>query len=643
MLRTKLFKGFALIVLMFTVLSALFGFLTIKRRIMDEAQNKVRFDLLSAWSVFNGRQEQIDTVITLVEGKREVLDSCRAGDWSNPDLRKRLEGIRRRFGLDFLGVAGADGTVVFRSTPPFNTGDSRLHDPAIARALTGERISGIVLWSQAGLRLEADGLAEQAFLELEDTPHSRIISKNFEDRGMVMISAAPIRNGAGVEAVVYGGILMNRNLTLADRMSGIIYGEEKYKGIPLGATTLFLDDIRISTTVLKRNGNRALGTRVSKEVANQVLDNAKAWVGEAFVVNNWYLTAYDPIKDVDGKTVGMLYVGILRQPFMDYGRRIMVQYLFLCLFALFVSLALAFWIANRLSRPIHRLVSAATHMSKGSGVIKVPTDSACDETSALILAFNDMSAKLAERENRLKATNRSYMETLGFVAHELKSPISSVVNYLYLMRQLKLGPLTEKQEKAMLICEKNVNRVVEMIRHYLNLSRIENQELEPSFSRVSVKTEILAPLIDSLDANIQAENMTIRDNMGYDLEIRADLNMTREIFENLISNAIKYGARGGTITVAAERTDGLVEFSVHNEGASISPEMQKKMFQKFFRVEQSDRRQRGTGLGLFITRHIVEAHGGTIRLESSDGKGTTFYFTMPVWNENPNGSNGGNT
>ncbi len=641
MLRTRLFKGFAIIVLMFTVLSALFGFVTIKRRIMDEAQNKVRFDLLSAWSVFNGRLEQIETVVALVEGKREVRDSCREGDWSSPDLRSRLETIRRRFGLDFLGVAAADGTVVFRSTPPFNTGDSRLHDPAIAHALAGERVSGIVLWSRPGLKLEADGLAEQAFLELEDTPHSRMISKTVEDRGMIMITAAPIRGAAGVEAVVYGGILLNRNLAMADRMSSIIYGDEKYEGTPLGATTIFLDDIRISTTVLKRNGNRALGTRVSKEVANQVLDNAKSWVGEAFVVNNRYLTAYDPIKDVDGKTVGMLYVGILRQPFMDYGRRTIIQYLLLCVFALLVSLVIAFWIANRLSRPIHRLVSATRHMSNGNGVIKVPAESACDEVGALILAFNDMSAKLVERENRLKATNQSYMETLGFVSHELKSPISSVVNYLYLMRQLKLGPLTEKQEKAMLICEKNVNRIVEMVRHYLNLSRIENQELAPSLSRVSVKEDILMPLADSMEASIQAENMTISDSIGYDLEIRADLNMTREIFENLISNAVKYGTRGSTITVAAGQADGFIKFSVHNEGSPIPPDMQEKMFQKFFRVEHGDNKQRGTGLGLFITRHIVESHGGTISLESSEEKGTTFYFTMPAWSENSDGPNGG--
>lgn len=631
MLRTKLFKGFALIVIIFTALSTLFGLQTIKQRIMDEAQNKARLDLCSAWSVFNSRLERIQTIIRLLEGQHEVLESCASKDWDNADLRNRLETVRRNFNLDFLGLVAADGEVVFRTTPPFNTGDSKIHDPVIVRALSGEQTAGIVLWSHSDLRHEADGLAERAFMELEDTPHSKISSKTSEDRGMMMLAAAPVRIGSDIVAVVYGGKLLNRNYELVDRIRDLVYGSETYNGIPMGTATIFLGDNRIATTVMLMNGNRALGTRASKDVVDQVLDNGRAWVGEAYVVNDWYLTAYDPISDVEGKIVGMLYVGILRQPFFDYGRNLMIRHGLLCFFALLVALLLAFWLANRLSRPIHRLVEAASHMSQGNGPIEVPTDSACDEVATLILAFNEMSCRLAERENSLKATNRSYMETLGFVAHELKSPIASVVNYLYLLRQQKLGPLTEKQEKALLICERNVHRIVEMIRSYLNLSRIENRELCPTPCRIAVKEEIVSPLVESMEMALKAKNMTIIDRLDPKLCVNADINMTREIFENLVSNAVKYGKKDGIITLTADMKGDFVEFAVANDGPTIPPEQLQNLFQKFFRVDQPGRRERGTGLGLFITRHIVEAHGGTIRIESSDEKGTVVIFTLPKW------------
>lgn len=633
MLRTKIFRGFALIVLMFAALSALFGFGTIKRRMMDELQNKVRLDLSSAWSVLSGQIENMETIMSLVSGTKEVQETGARLDWDNVELRMRLETVRRRFNLDFLGMAATDGTVVFRSTPPFNTGDNKMHSPAIARALAGEQASGVSVWSQHALALEADGLAERAFLELEDTPHSRLTPKTSEDRGMVIIAAAPVHNNAGVSAVVYGGVLLNRNHEFVDKIRRIIYGDGTYRGVPLGTATVFLDDSRIATTVLRKNGNRALGTRVSKEVASRVLDNERPWIGEAFVVNSWYLTAYDPIVDIDGKIVGMLYVGILRQPFADYGRRLMVQYAALCIFALSVSLVVAFLLANRLSRPIHRLVEAASLMSRGETPVKVPVDGACSETSTLVSVFNTMSEQLVQREKSLKATNRSYMETLGFVSHELKSPVSSIVNYLYLMRQHKLGPLTEKQERAMLICERGVNRLVEMIRHYLNLSRIENRELSPSRSRVEVCEEIISPLLDSMESDIQEKNVDVRNNVGEDIRICADINMAREVFDNLIGNAVKYGPMNGTVTLDAAPADGMVQFSVHNEGPGIPPEKQTQLFQKFYRADKENRHTRGTGLGLFISRHIAEAHGGCVHLESSDEKGTTVFFTLPEWSD----------
>ena len=221
---------------------------------------------------------------------------------------------------------------------------------------------------------------------------------------------------------------------------------------------------------------------------------------------------------------------------------------------------------------------------------------------------------------------------LGFVSHELKSPVASIMNYVFLLRQQKLGPLTPSQEKAARNIETNSKRIVEMVRHYLNLSRIETGELRPMPTRVAVADEVVRPLLEASEGDAQARRMRVENRVGEDLRLKTDLNMTREVFENLVSNAIKYGRDDGLLQLDAQRRDGFVEFSVYNEGAGIPRDKIETVFQKFTRLEEADgtRRQKGTGLGLFITRHIVEAHGGRIWAENRPGGGAAFKFVIPV-------------
>jgi signal transduction histidine kinase len=246
-----------------------------------------------------------------------------------------------------------------------------------------------------------------------------------------------------------------------------------------------------------------------------------------------------------------------------------------------------------------------------------------------------MAKVLEERESRLKALNKSYMEMLGFVSHELKSPVAAIMNYLFLLRQHKLGALTEPQEKAVKNIETSSNRIVEMVRHYLNLSRIENGELRPVPTRVAALEDVVKPLLETFESDMAAHRMRIENRISAGSILRADLNMTREVFENLFSNAIKYGREDTPITLGEELVDGFVEFTVRNEGPGIPHDKIDAVFQKFTRLEDQQyiRRQKGTGLGLFITRHIVEAHGGKITVESQPQEWVEFRFTLPRFEE----------
>lgn len=649
MLRNKLFQAFAALVIVFALLSAFTSIRIINSRVIREAQAQVSLDLGGAWAIYNAQMDQLRTILDLIAIKKAVVDAASDRLWASEDLQQRLEVIQRSFKLDFLTVASPDGQVVLRTVAPHNTGDYPVQNPAVARALKGEHVFGIAVVPRGQLEREGAGLADRAFLVLEPTPRARPSPRTEEDRGMVMIGAVPILKGPQLMGVIYGGYLLNRNFDLVDRITDVVYKNETYKGSPMGTATVFLNDCRIATTVRLENGNRAIGTRASKEVADRVLDNGMPWVGPAFVVKDSYLTAYDPIRDIDGQIIGMLYVGRLERPFRELARGVMLRYAGLSIFGVSAALLLAFFVAGRLANPIHSLVEASERMHRGDRHMPVQTRSSCREIEDLVVSFNEMAGALEERETKLKeanekleqtndavnALNRSYMDMLGFVSHELKSPISSIMNYVFLLRQHKIGALTEAQEKAVRNIEVNSKRIVEMVRHYLNLSRIETGELQPVATRVAVLDEVLKPILEAFDSDLAARRMRVENRVDAGTLLRADLNMTREVFENLVSNGIKYGRDDGLLLVSARPVDGSIEFAVRNEGPGVPADKIDTIFQKFTRLEneQHIRRQKGTGLGLFITKHIIEAHGGTIAVESRPNEWVEFRFTLPAFKE----------
>ncbi len=645
MLRTRLFIGFAALALVVSALAAVLGVRMIRTRVVEEAQTRVTLDLSSAWAVVRFKQERIGTILELVAHKKLIVDACSGKQWESAEVQSRLALTRADFGLDFMGLVAPDGRVVMRAAAPYRTGDYRSADPAVAKALRGESALGMELLSPADLAAEADGLVERALLELTETPRSRPRAKSEEARGMVMIGAEPVREGGVVLGVVYGGVLMNRNADLVDSIRGIVFRGAEHGGPSIGTVTAFLDDCRIATTVRLKNGNRALGTQASKEVADRVLDNGGSWVGRAFVVNDWYLTAYEPIRDIGGRVIGMLYVGILERPFREMGRTLLNRYAGLMVFALAAALALAFVISGRLSDPIHRLAVAMQQMRQGQRPPPVPVRASCSEAESLVVAFNAMSEALADREASLTEANgkleranasltglnTSYMETLGFVSHELKSPLATMMNYVYLLKGERIGSLTDKQRKAVTVLDATLKRLVEMARHYLNLSRIESGEWQPRLGRVAVSEDVLRPILEAAQPEVDARGMRVDNRVGGDVFLRADPHMVREIFENLMSNAIKYGRNGGAIALTASRRDGWWVFGVRNEGTGIPADRLASIFGKFSRLgSAAGDAPAGTGLGLFITRHIVEAHGGRIEARSAPGEWAEFEFTLPV-------------
>ena len=645
MLRTRLFKYFALLMVVFGVLSAVIGIRMIQRRVVAEAQTRVRLDLESAWAVYNARLRELEIILKLVAGKKDVVEAAINGDWTMDRLNERLDAIRRNFGLDYLGIVSADGRVALRAAPPHRWDDHPEGFDSIASALRGHTMVCTELVTPEQLEREAGGLAARATIRVEPTPYARVDDKTIEERGLVLSGAAPIQKDDRLLGAVYGGILLNRNEGLVDNIVRVVFHGDAMRDLPEGTATIFLDDCRIATTVLSSDGTRAVGTRVSHEVADRVLDLGESWVGRAYVVRDWFLTAYSPIRDGRQRIIGMLYVGIPEAPFRAMERSLALRYALLLVFGLLFSLWLAFFLAHRLSRPIHRLSNAAQRMERGEAPCPVEPDGVCEETDLLTRQFNGMADALAGREARLKtaneqlekantalrALNQSYMNVVGFVSHELQSPVATIMNYLYALRQCTLGPLTPEQARVLEHIERQSHDIVNMVRHYLNLSRIETGEWVPAPIRVALREDVVQPLLEARAQEILNRGVHIANRVAPEVVALADPHMIREIFENLLGNAIKYGRDGGNVDVTAHPDGDRIVCAVRNDGPPIPTDKADRLFRKFSRIDppRGARRTKGTGLGLFITRHMVEAHGGTIEALTTPDGWTEFRFSLP--------------
>ena len=236
-----------------------------------------------------------------------------------------------------------------------------------------------------------------------------------------------------------------------------------------------------------------------------------------------------------------------------------------------------------------------------------------------------------EKLNReLEATNRNYMEMLSFVTHELKVPLASATMSLYSVKDKYLGELNSLQQRALGSVASSLEYFDEMIRNYLDLSRLEKGELRVSKASVKLTTEVIAPVLDTLSGALQERHMVVENHVPATVKIGADRNLLKIVYDNLVCNAIKYGREGGRIRLEAHQNEREIVLSVTNEGKGIPQDKMHLLFRKFGRLHGPEHAgKKGTGLGLYICREIVERHGGKIWAESKQGQWVRFAFTIP--------------
>lgn len=245
------------------------------------------------------------------------------------------------------------------------------------------------------------------------------------------------------------------------------------------------------------------------------------------------------------------------------------------------------------------------------------------QTIGRLYAFRDVTR---ERE-----VDRMKSEFVSLVSHELRTPLTSIKGYVDLLLEGEVGEVPDDQREFLGIVKSNADRLVALINDLLDISRIESGRVELKLAPLDVERTVRA-VVKAMKPQIESKKQTLTVVLPPNLPaLSADVDRVTQILTNLVSNAYKYTPAGGTITVSAERRGEWVSIGVKDTGIGLSPEEQEQLFTKFFRAKNRVTQEvGGTGLGLPITKTLVEMHGGQMTVTSATGKGSTFSFTLPV-------------
>jgi two-component system NtrC family sensor kinase len=621
----------AIIVLLSATFAGVAVFL-IGERVVAEAQNRVASDLNSAGEIYDAYSGDLYDLVRFQADRFYLRDALLGGDVGAAAAELTNTMVFEQ--LDFLTVTDAAGTVLLRAANPDVIGDSQAGTSVVAAAL-GEAapVAATAVFTADMLGRESPDLPEVAEIELVETQGARPRDETVETDGLVLVAAAPVMDEAGnVIGALYGGQLVTRRYEIVDGIKETVFAGAQYEGRDIGTSTIFLDDVRIATNVLNEDGTRAIGTRVSEEVYDQVVVGGARWVGRAYVVNDWYISAYDPLRDHDGRVVGMLYVGTLEKPYVDLRVSTSLLFLAVTLIAVVAAIAFSYVFSRRLSGPVRALVRASRRVAAGDLETQVLVTSN-DEIGELASSFNTMAASLRARDEQLKEfTRRKVMESerlavvgqlAADVAHELNNPLQGIVTYSHLLLE-KMAPDDVRRSSVEKIVNQ-ANRCTTIIRGLLDFSR----PRKPHKKLTDLPTTI-DECLSLVEDRVLFHNIEVvrdyRENLPPTVMDRAQM---QQVFMNMIINAAEAmdGVGRLTVTTRLDPHRGVLQASFRDTGHGISEENMGRIFDPFFTTKEVGH---GTGLGLAISFGIVKEHGGTITVESEEGSGTTFTIELPV-------------
>ena len=598
---------------------------------LDEAMNnRVARDMELADAFYQLKLDEIEAVAERMVRDPQVVQNLPAALEGQEEARSLIDQeISRKISVPTLGgthlllVLDGEGNITLGRvlsqegvlSPPITRGDwGQLPIVAAVLSSKGEKSATEII--PADLLAQA-GLDEQARITLIETP--RETQKPFDPRegtaALALTSIYPVLDEQGNEVgAILAAYLFNNDFTLVDRVKEIA---------GVDTVTVFFGDLRVSTNVMTEKGERAVGTRLSQDVFDVVLIQGLDYVGRAFVVNDWFITRYEPLRDHLGKVVGSLYVGARESNFQALVQTFSNRVGLIALASMVLAGIVAVPIARLIARPITELVEANRRLAKGDMAVRVQPHGS-GELAELGQSFNKMVETLDETQQELLHKERlaSMGQLAAGVAHEINNPLGSILLFSDVMYKEANEDDPRRGDLKMIVDE--TIRCKNIVADLLNFAR--QQEVLAQETDVNALLDKVIALASRQPAFAKVD---IIRRYSPDLPaIQADPSQLEQVFLNLMNNAAEAMNNGGTITLFTRSNDGqYVEIKVSDTGSGIPEENLSKLFTPFFTTKALGQ---GTGLGLSIVYGIVMMHRGQITVQSQVGQGTSFTITLPV-------------
>ncbi|MBP0484742.1 sensor histidine kinase [Sagittula salina] len=532
--------------------------------------------------------------------------------------------------------------------------------PVVARALKGEASTAIDILSPEQLAALPGNLHDRARIELRPTRAAVPSDRTVEDRGMVIHSATPVDAG-GTQGVLVGGVLLNRNLQFIDTINRLVYLNAVTGGERQGTATLFLGDVRISTNVRLFEDVRALGTRVSAVVREAVLDRGQTWLDRAFVVNDWYISGYLPLRDSFGDPVGMLYVGFLEAPFSAAKRNAYLMMLAVFMLVLALSAPLFLRLAKGVFAPLEKMTETMQRVAHGDLSARNDLPRSADEIGQVAMHLDDLLDQVQDRDAKLRAwaeelNNRveartaelkeanskledtwrqlvmseklaSIGEISAGVAHEINNPVAVIQGNLDVMREV-LGEHAAGVQTEIDLIDAQIGRITSIVGKLLQFARPDDH------SGVAAQTEVRQVVRDCLvlvDHVLATADIDVVTKLEETPPVAIPVGELQQVVVNLLVNAVHAMEDSGTICLisAREARNGRsgVTLLVQDTGPGIPETLLKTVFDPFFTTKPGE----GTGLGLSISQTLVQRAGGLISYRNLTGPAGVAGAEFTVW------------
>ncbi len=297
--------------------------------------------------------------------------------------------------------------------------------------------------------------------------------------------------------------------------------------------------------------------------------------------------------------------------------------------AIVLALLLGFVLSWSLIAPIQRIDARLAGIASGdfSGRVDVANR---DELGALGANVNRMNDELRRLYRELEQTSRHKSEFLASMSHELRTPLNAIIGFSQVLRERMFGDINAKQEEYLDDILASANHLLSLINDVLDLSKVEAGQVELDVAPFSLRQALESGVV-------MVRERAVRDGVQVGLAADPDVDVVdgderriRQVIFNLLSNAVKFTPSGGAVDVTAARANGEVRISVADTGPGLAPDDQERIFEEFQQAEAGLAQHDGTGLGLALSKRLVELHGGRIWVDSELAKGSTFVFTLPV-------------